>query len=254
MLYVHQGHHQVKRNDRDCLLTAIKTRKIPTNLNNKENEYMEPTKQSFIRDLLTGTPFKLNNTTGTLRISEKVTAKCELIYLSSIGHWDALTVTLTNIESGLIDKHIFKFSECIKPAAAQTHPNAKNITRLEVISHTGWDWYILEPCENSLSEFKQSIVHYLSDYGYQPTPEDEKLFTVLSIDSDTGQNMADFILAKNRQNALAKAARLPDREFVDFICAIDGFQNEGDTIDYAGESLVSGETIIEQEEVFPLTK
>lgn len=77
-----------------------------------------------------------------------------------------------------------------------------------------------------------------------------KQFTVISYCENKGSIFSDFVLARNKQHAFSISAQLPNRLSSNYICAIDGHISEGDIIDYAGDSCVDRETILQQSDVY----
>ena len=67
---------------------------------------------------------------------------------------------------------------------------------------------------------------------------------------ENGQIFTDFVFANNRQHAFTVSAHLEEREGAEYICSLDGHVSEGESIDYAGSTIVSNETILEQSDVF----
>jgi hypothetical protein len=75
-------------------------------------------------------------------------------------------------------------------------------------------------------------------------------FTVIGIHSHSGQIFAEHVEANNRTHAFFVCASYENYSDADFVCAIDGHNLEGALINFAGDSLVDADTILEQPEVF----
>jgi hypothetical protein len=75
-------------------------------------------------------------------------------------------------------------------------------------------------------------------------------FTVISVDSQTGQIYSDHCFAHERNFAFSCVAIMDGREDAEFVCSLDGHLIEGEHIDYAGTAVVSAETVLEQSDIF----
>lgn len=75
-------------------------------------------------------------------------------------------------------------------------------------------------------------------------------YTVLSINSESGEIQADYISANTSHEAFLKAAESNGRHKSEFIAAVKGRLNEGSDVHYVGDSLVSSEIIKELVSVF----
>jgi len=75
-------------------------------------------------------------------------------------------------------------------------------------------------------------------------------FTVISVDSISGQIYSDHCLASERNLAFSCVAVLDDRADAEFVCSLDGHLIDGEHVDYAGTSVVCAETVLEQPKVF----
>ena len=75
-------------------------------------------------------------------------------------------------------------------------------------------------------------------------------FTVIGYIESTGQIFSDHVEAVNGPAAMATSAEEVERDDAVYVCAIRGHLNEGDIIDFAGDSVVDAETIREQQAVF----
>jgi hypothetical protein len=73
-------------------------------------------------------------------------------------------------------------------------------------------------------------------------------FTVISIDSATGNILSDHVDAPSGINAFAVAGASRDPS-VEFVVAIPGHLSEDD-ITFPGDSVVDNQTVIDQPEVF----
>ena len=107
-----------------------------------------------------------------------------------------------------------------------------------------------------------AIEQNIAEVKYEPqlavTPQDileldEDSFseyTVIGMHASNCQIFADHVHAASRSHAFRVCAAKEDFSDCDFICALDGFQNEGEHIDYAGSSPVDSDTILSEHEVY----
>lgn len=76
-------------------------------------------------------------------------------------------------------------------------------------------------------------------------------FTVISVCPESGQIMSDHVLAESSGQSFLVAAKLRgDQSNIEFVASLRSFLEEGDEIEFPGDGVVSGETILEQEDVF----
>lgn len=87
--------------------------------------------------------------------------------------------------------------------------------------------------------------------GAMPKEDDSAgKYTVLSYSEDSGRIYSDHVVAKDRLNAFAVAAKQREGESVAFVACMDGHLEEGKQITFPGDSTVFSETVIEQTDVF----
>jgi len=74
-------------------------------------------------------------------------------------------------------------------------------------------------------------------------------FTVISIATDNGQILCDHVEAEDGMNAFANVVATRGVE-IELVVAIEGTHNEEETLTFPGESVVDGQTVADQPEVF----
>lgn len=75
-------------------------------------------------------------------------------------------------------------------------------------------------------------------------------YTVLGYYEESGQTFAHHVVANNASQAFYVVAK--EHPDANFITAIQGHHFEGKTLEFPGESVVSAETVLEQEDIFNL--
>lgn len=105
-------------------------------------------KQKFMESLGWSKKWIWFDLTGYSPMSVGRTARVDLTDAgidSYHGHYRALRVQIVNQQLGVVDSKVFLFSDYLRPARIQPHPNAMSHDQLEVIGRVIWDWYILVP-------------------------------------------------------------------------------------------------------------
>ena len=86
--------------------------------------------------------------------------------------------------------------------------------------------------------------------GAPKAQKDEGKYTVLSYSEESGRIYSDHVVARDRLNAFAVAAKQREGESVAFVACMDGHLEEDKQITFPGDSTVFSETVIEQPDVF----
>lgn len=113
--------------------------------------------------------------------------------------------------------------------------------------HLGTSWYCNGcECETLFIDDQCCVCG-----GGAPKEDDSAgKYTVLSYSEDSGRIYSDHVVAKDRLNAFAVAAKQREGESVAFVACMDGHLEEDKQITFPGDSTVFSETVIEQPDVF----
>lgn len=125
---------------------------------------MKGSRQQFMQQLLGSSKFKIINGNGMRKLSNGNVVKCVISTTTTFEQYEKLTITITNITDGKLDRTDFRFNDNLKHAP-NTHPNANVKDGLKVILHCGWNWYINKPTESSVKSMVTTIEEHISFFG-----------------------------------------------------------------------------------------
>lgn len=77
----------------------------------------------------------------------------------------------------------------------------------------------------------------------------EQTFTVLAVESHTGQIRVFYAQARSGMHAFSKVAQ-DEPNSLEFVAALPGKLTEADGLVFPGECVVYSETVLEQDDVF----
>ena len=118
-------------------------------------------KQTFVRSLFFGIDSNLQviNAEGLLRRGNLM-FKLELVISGVSGEYTGVMLTVIGLDSqAKITQTTFNFDDYLLKDA-----ESRKTDRFSIVTHCGWDWYIMVPSEETLTLFRANIAAYIAQF------------------------------------------------------------------------------------------